>query len=88
MTTPIPTELPGTQWIPSNGADGMSFVEHFCFQCAKDQAANGSKDYDDCEDSDLCPILAASFRDEAVQWREMDNGGLICTEFQPMESNP
>ena len=38
-------------------------------------------DYDECDDNELCPIIAASFRGEADEWRELDDGSLICTAY-------
>lgn len=75
------TALPGTQWIPSNGCEGESFIAANCCQCARDKPCSEGKDYDLCSDSEVCPILAASFRGEAVEWRRLDDGTLTCTGF-------
>jgi len=80
--------LLGKQYIPSNSDDGLFFYEINCARCSRDAYANGTKDISECEESDLCSILAASLLDKAVQWREMDNGDLICTEFLPMKETP
>ncbi len=73
--------LPGEQWIPSNGTVGYSFIEGECSRCAKDAPSNGSKPYEACDDSELCQILAASFCGEAVEWRRMPNGEVKCLAF-------
>jgi MoaA/NifB/PqqE/SkfB family radical SAM enzyme len=81
-------DLPGRQFIPSNSDEGNYFCMINCEHCSRDAFTNGTKELEDCEDSDFCPILAASFRNEAIQWRELDSGKLICTEFLPMEETP
>lgn len=79
----VPTKgpLPGTQYIPSNGTEGEAFFERFCRHCAKDRAMREGDDYDECDDDELCEIIAASFRGEAVEWREMDDGEVKCIAF-------
>lgn len=72
------------QWIPSNGTEGHMFISDWCANCARDLPSNGSKPFDDCDDSELCPILAASFRGEATEWIEHDNGRTECTAFVQM----
>lgn len=72
------------QWIPSNGTEGHQFISDWCGKCARDAACNGQKTFDDCEDSDLCQILAASFRGTAKEWIEHDDGRTECTSFVQM----
>jgi hypothetical protein len=38
-------------------------------------------DIDECDDNERCDIIAASFRGEAVQWRILLEGGVICTSY-------
>ena len=38
-------------------------------------------DIDECDDNEKCEIIGASFRGEAVEWRELDNGKCICVAF-------
>ena len=40
-------------------------------------------DLDDCDDDQRCEILAASFRGEAVEWRELQDGRCICLAYVP-----
>jgi hypothetical protein len=63
--------LPGEQWEPSNGTVGYSFVADVCGDCQRDA------------DED-CPILARSFRGEAVEWRRTDDDGCYCMFYQPL----
>jgi hypothetical protein len=69
------------RWMPSNGTEGHMFISDWCANCARDLPSNGSKPLDDCDDSELCPILAASFRGEAKEWIEHDDGRCECTAF-------
>lgn len=38
-------------------------------------------DFDDCDDNEVCEIIGASFRDEAVEWRELDDGRCVCVAY-------
>lgn len=59
---------------PSNGTEGMYFIDDWCFKCERD------KDED-------CPLLAASLAyaiDEPEypqEWHYDDKGEPICSEF-------
>ena len=81
--TPKPGPLPGQQWIPSNGTEGYSFLEVACGRCARDKAIRDGEPLDECDDNELCEIIAASFRGEAVEWRQLDSGEVKCIAFIP-----
>ena len=72
------------QFKPSNSTEGYAFIGQWCENCARDCPSNGSKEFDECDDSELCQILAASFRGEAKEWVEHDDGRTECTAFVPM----
>ncbi len=80
---PTPGPLPGDQFIPSNCADGIYILTEFCQHCARDKAMREGADFDECDDDDQCEIIAASFRGEAVEWREMEDGAVKCIAFVP-----
>lgn len=84
MSEYIPTKgpLPGEQWIPSNSTVGYSFLEDFCGNCARDKSMREGAPIEDCDDDECCPIIAASFRGEAVEWRTID-GEQKCIAFVP-----
>lgn len=67
--------LPGRQYIPSNGTEGAVFFYNHCERCARDSEISGQPGNKEC------PIIAASFRGQAIQWRELENGDTFCTEF-------
>lgn len=79
--TPMAGPHPGEQYVPSNSTEGYSFIEHFCGNCARDKAAREGADLDDCDDNERCEILGASFRGEAVEWRELEDGKCTCVAF-------
>lgn len=43
------TDLPGEQWIPSNGTVGHAFIEGECSRCAKDAPSNSGKPFEECD---------------------------------------
>ncbi len=78
---PTPGPLPGKQWIPSNGTEGSVILCSLCSTCTRDKAMRDGEDPDECDDNELCEIIAASFRGEAVEWREMENGEVTCVAY-------
>ncbi|HMM72824.1 MAG TPA: hypothetical protein PKC22_11520 [Rhodocyclaceae bacterium] len=75
--------LPGKQWIPSNGTVGEAFLEDWCGTCARDRAMREGVPYDECDDTERCDIIAASFRGEAVEWRLLPGGDVKCLAYVP-----
>lgn len=80
---PTPGPLPGEQWKPSNSTDGYSFLASWCGQCARDKSMREGCPEEECDDSELCQIIAASFRGDAVEWRKMPDGEVKCIAFVP-----
>lgn len=82
---PMKGPLPGVQYVPSNGTEGYAFLEGWCTQCARDKSMREGVDIDECDDNEKCEIIAASFRGEAVEWREIeaDDGKVnrVCLAF-------
>ena len=74
--------LPGEQYKPSNSDEGYAFLGYWCANCQRDKAMRDGCDFDECDDNEKCEIIAASFRGEAVEWRDTGTG-LICTAFVP-----
>lgn len=71
------------QFIPSNADDGYSFICQHCQYCARDAVSNGTRTFQTATDDELCQILAASFRGEAKEWVEHDDGRTECTAYVP-----
>jgi hypothetical protein len=74
------TELPGEQYTPSNGTEGAQFLSDWCGTCARDKSFREGEPLDECDDNETCPIIAASFRGEAVEWR-VDGSEVFCVSF-------
>lgn len=68
-------------YTPSNGSEAMFFIDQWCSRCARDKAMREGADFDECDDNELCEIIAASFRGEAVEWRELENGDVTCVAY-------
>lgn len=77
-------DLPGQQWTPSNSDQGYAFIEDWCGRCARDKAIREGLPLENCDDSEICQIIARSFRSQAIEWREQD-GKVFCTEFVPAD---
>jgi hypothetical protein len=80
---PTPGPLPGEQWIPSNGDVGYSFLTGECGNCQRDKSMREGVPLEECDDNERCEIIGASFRGEAVEWREMPDGEVKCIAFVP-----
>jgi hypothetical protein len=81
--TPMRGPLPGQQFKPYGAIEGELFIEHWCTQCARDRAMREGEHVEECDDDELCQVLAASYRGEAVEWRELDDGNHVCLAFIP-----
>jgi hypothetical protein len=82
---------PGDSYEPSNGSEGIDFMDQFCAHCVKDKALNGEKDPDICKGEDYCTIIAASMMfklgTEAypTEWVYDDEGLPTCTAFEEVK---
>ncbi len=81
MTTLDRRALPGVQWIPPNGSSGAAFFETYCTKCARDKAMREGAPFEECDDDEVCEIIARSFSGEAVEWREVPGKGVTCVAF-------
>lgn len=67
-----------------------SFAAKWCANCAKDNAANGTRNLDDCDDGELCWILSQAYRSASAglpdSYRRDSDGALFCSEFDPLTS--
>ena len=77
----IKAELPGEQYTPSNGTEGAQFLSDWCGTCARDKSFREGEPLEECDDNETCPIIAASFRGEAIEWREMPDRKTLCTQW-------
>lgn len=74
------------KYRPGNGSEGDGFFENWCSKCARDTAMREGKPVDECDDSELCPIIASALAFEIddpqypVEWI-IDESGPTCTAF-------
>ena len=80
---PTPGPYPGEQYTPSNGTEGAQFLADWCGKCARDKSMREGVDLDECDDNEKCEIIAASFRGQAVEWRELDDFKTMCITWVP-----
>lgn len=68
------------QYLPSSGTEGGIFFDAWCRHCQRDKAMREGAELDECDDNEVCEIIAASFRGPVKEWIE-DNHGPRCTAF-------
>ena len=69
-------------YTPANGTEGVAFFDCWCRRCARYKAMREGADFDECDDNELCEIIAAGFRGPVKEWIE-DDSGPRCTAFVP-----
>lgn len=84
------TEAPLRPYRPSNGTEGVIFMDAWCSKCAKDAEMNGTVRSGDAKAEQLCPIIAATMAyDEddpkyPREWQYDASDHPVCTAFVPM----
>lgn len=68
-------------YLPSNGSEGDGFMESWCAHCARDKPWSEGKDFDLCDESEVCRILGDSFLGPVDEWVYGDDGTPQCTAF-------
>lgn len=67
------------KYVPSNGTDGMVFVEQWCEKCIR-----GKYEHTGCASDNPCEILSQSFLsapDPINEWVYGEDGKPKCTAF-------
>ena len=71
------------KYQPSNGTEGMDFMEEYCFRCQKD-----AKFQETGDGEDGCPIVAKTFLynvddpEYPEEWTFTADGQPTCTAFK------
>jgi len=74
---------------PANGTEGEVFFVEWCRHCARDKAMREGESVDECDDDEICPIIAETFvhyvddPEYPREWRIVE-GRAICTAFVPV----
>lgn len=82
------------RYQPSNGTEGCCFYDKWCSNCQRDKPMSEGKDYDECDESEVCSIiadtLALSVEDAGYppEWTYDANGEPCCTKFLSVDAEP
>jgi hypothetical protein len=71
------------KYRPSNGSEGECFFESWCRQCARDRSMREGEPIEECDDDELCDIIARSYRGDVDEWVYGPDGEPMCTAFVP-----
>jgi len=80
-------ERNGEKYRPSNGTEGVIFFAAWCCKCQRDKSMREGEDFDECDDNELCPIIADTMtydvEDEKYpnEWQYDKNGQPCCTAY-------
>jgi len=75
------TDYPVKQFKPYGANEGEAFLSAHCATCAKDKCYREGAPVEECDESELCQIIGASFRGEAVEWRILPDGKSACMKY-------
>ena len=73
--------LPGKPYLPSSGLEGCAILNGLCSTCARDKAMREGEPIEECDDNESCEIIADAFFGEVVEWRELENGNILCVAY-------
>ena len=71
------------KYLPSNGTEGEFFFDDWCRKCARDRSMRDGDPVEDCDDDELCDIIARAFRGEVDEWIYGPDDEPMCTAFVP-----
>jgi len=80
-------ERAGQKYRPSNGTEGEIFMGAWCCKCARDKAMLEGEPFDECDDDELCPIIANTFAfnvddpEYPKEWTYGADGQPCCTAY-------
>lgn len=86
------SEMAGKPYRPGSGTEGMSFDDHWCDHCTRDQAYREGGD--NADPALGCPIIADVFAFDVTdpkypkEWVYDRNGVPCCTAFTTDPSKP
>lgn len=83
----IAKENAGRSYQPSNGTEGMIFMEAWCCKCERDKHMCEGKPLDECSDAETCQIIANTMAykpgdpEYPKEWIIGEDGQPCCTAF-------
>lgn len=72
----------GEKCRPSNGTEGMIFMEHFCERCKRDAAFRDGTG-DSCQIAANTMAFDVSDSEYPAEWQYGEDGQPKCTAFEP-----
>lgn len=81
------THRAGEKYRPSNGTEGELFMSSWCCHCQRDKAMRDGLPDDECDDSELCSIIADTLAykvedpEYPTAWQYAKDGQPCCTQF-------
>lgn len=79
----------GKKFRPSNGTEFALFTCSWCENCAKDLSMREGKDFDDCDEGEICKIIADTLHYRVddprypQEWQHGEDGQPMCTAYVP-----
>lgn len=79
----------GEKYQPSNGTEGEIFTDVWCRNCARDRSMREGDPIEECDDDELCDIIARTFAYDVddprypTEWQYGHDGQPMCTAFVP-----
>ncbi|MFZ3286622.1 MAG: hypothetical protein WA191_07200 [Telluria sp.] len=79
-------DIAGAKCQPCNGSEGEMFINTWCGNCARDKAMSEGLPLEECDDNEVCDILARSFgnindADYPTEWQYGADGQPRCHAF-------
>ena len=77
----------GEKYRPSNGTEGECFFSSWCCHCARDKSMREGDPLDECDDNEVCKIIADTFAYEVddprypAEWQYEKDGQPCCIAF-------
>lgn len=81
------TDRAGQKYRPSNGTEGEVFFDAWCRQCARDRSMSEGESVDECDDNEVCGIIARTFAHDIDdpeyprEWQYGPDGQPRCTAY-------
>ena len=72
----------GQQYAPHSGSELQTFTSEWCAHCSKDKAMREGAALEDCDDNELCSIIAYRLIErQDPEWIYGEDGQPKCTAF-------
>lgn len=62
-------------------SDVYTMIGLRCQNCQRDKAIRDGLDIEDCDDNEVCSLIAKGFQERVPQWVVQPNGDWSCTDY-------